>query len=346
MAITSEQKIDFLWKKLGYGVTKTDITTAKSATNESIASPLIIRGDKIWVESDQIPSVIPTASSLYVQVHNDTLSTTVEAQMDVTSEPLRTWKTNQSDWISAEFGSTYQIKVYVDSPAAGDPQTTGIRLYPDGTGNDEWFFDYSSGVLNFIGDSLPSSLINGKVIYISGARYVGNTGLSNFTSSSSSVTAAEYPASQEFTGDNNTVDYILTHEPSSQHAIDVYVNDVLQRPDQQYTLLGNTLHFQITPPTGTDIYVTYRAPFSTSTNYPNQSIENRHLNLTYDSDQYSGDGSQLVYDINPGHTENSVLVIVNGIIIPPNQYTISGTVLQLTASPTTGAIVDIRYMPV
>ena len=345
MAISDSQKLDYLWKKLGYGVTKTDVTTAKSASNESIASPLLLRGDNIWVESENIPAVMPSTSSEYVQVHSDTLSTTVETQMDVTAEPLRTWKTSLQDWIPAEFGATYQVKIYVDSPGAGDPQTTGTRLYPDGTGSDEWFFDYASGVLNFIGDSLPTPVVNGKVIYVVGARYVGNTGLSNFTTGGS-VSAGTYPASQEFVGDGSTVNYQLTHAPSSVHAIDVYVYDVLQRPNSNYTVTGTTLQFIDVPDVDADIFVTYRAPFSTSTNYPEQSIENRHLNLQYDSDQYDGDGSQTVFDINPGHNESSVLVIVDGSILPPNQYSVNGTVLTLNTSPSVNAIVDIRYMPV
>jgi hypothetical protein len=42
MAISDTQKVDYLWKKLGYGATKTDTNTNKKAPNEAIASPLII----------------------------------------------------------------------------------------------------------------------------------------------------------------------------------------------------------------------------------------------------------------------------------------------------------------
>lgn len=345
MAISDSQKLDFLWKKLGYGVAKTDIVTAKSASNESIASPLLLRGDTIWTNADSIPSVLPTTSSEYVQVHNDTLSTTVETTMDVTAQPLRSWKSSLNNWIPAEFGATYQVKVYVDNPGAGDPQTTGVRLYPDGTGNDEWFFDYSSGVLNFIGESLPSSVIDGKVIYISGARYVGNTGLAGF-STGGSVSAGTFPDSEAFVGNGSTQTFTINYEPSSIHALDVYVYDVLQRPNENYSLVGKNITFTDIPPTGADIYITYRAPFSTTTDYPVNSIENRHLNLSYSSDQYTGDGSQIVYDINPGHNAHSVLVIVNGSILPPTQYSVNGTVLTLNTSPSQDSIVDIRYMPV
>ena len=44
MAIQDTQKVDYLWKKLGYGRSKTDVNSVKAATNESIASPLLVLG--------------------------------------------------------------------------------------------------------------------------------------------------------------------------------------------------------------------------------------------------------------------------------------------------------------
>ena len=41
MAITDAKKVDYLWKKIGYGATKTDTNAAKKAPNEAIASPLL-----------------------------------------------------------------------------------------------------------------------------------------------------------------------------------------------------------------------------------------------------------------------------------------------------------------
>ena len=345
MAISDSKKLDFLWKKLGYGVAKTDDTNKKSASNESISSPLIIRGDRVWVDSDQIPAVLPSVSDALVEVYNDFLSSTVECQPDNTSTPLRTWKTNLGDWIPPEFGPTYTVKVYVATPANGSP-TTGTRLYPDGTGSDEWFFDYAAGVLHFIGDSLPASVIAGKSIYITGARYIGRTGLGDVGNGSGVLEPAVYPEAQAFTADGTTSAYQLTYTPASNDMIDVYVDDVLQRPGEAFTINGDNLQFLTLPSAGTDVYIKFRAGFVSAVDLPPKTIENHHLDLTYSSDQYSGDGSQTTYGINPGHTVHSVLVIVNGLIIPPQQYTVNGTILTLNTSPTAGAIVDIRYMPV
>jgi hypothetical protein len=178
MAINESQKVDWLWKKLGYGVAKTDINGVKAATNESIASPLLIRGDNIWQDASQIPATKPSSSSTIVELYDDSGNgtATIEASADATATPNRTWKTNLTDWIPAEFGSTYLVKVYMDNISAAAPQTTGTQLFAAGSGNnDEWYFDYQSGVLNFIGDNLPSG-ISGKIIYVVGARFVGNKG--------------------------------------------------------------------------------------------------------------------------------------------------------------------------
>jgi hypothetical protein len=175
MAINDNQKLDYLWKKLGYGVSKTDINSVKNATNESIPSPLLLRGDKLWAEASLIPAVIPTSDTTQVQLE------TSETTADATASANRTWKTNTTDWIPPEFGSTYQVKVYLDNSGAANPASTGTQLFAAGSGNnDEWFFDYQSGVLNFIGDNLPSG-ISGKIVYIVGARYIGNFGISGTT---------------------------------------------------------------------------------------------------------------------------------------------------------------------
>lgn len=172
MAIADNQKVDYLWKKLGYGATKTDTNDRKKAPNEAIVSPLLLRGDKIWSKAGDIPTVIPTTDTTIITVYLG--SDSVETTEDGTATNNRTWKTGLGDWIPPEFGSTYQVKVYIDNPSASDPTSTGTQVFATGSGNnDEWFFDYQSGVLHFISDNLPSSLSESKTIYISGARYVG-----------------------------------------------------------------------------------------------------------------------------------------------------------------------------
>lgn len=182
MAISDTQKVDYLWKKLGYGVAKTDTIEFKRAFNESISSPLLMRGDLVWQRANDIPSVIPEADTDVIEIYNDSGNyNTVECVEDVTSTDNRTWKTNLTDWIPPEFGSTYLVKIYADDTEWPTPQTTGTQLIGAGSGNDdEWFFDYQAGILHFIGTNLPTAIASnttGKSIYVSGARYIGPKGV-------------------------------------------------------------------------------------------------------------------------------------------------------------------------
>ena len=97
MAITDNQKIDYLFKKIGYGATKTDTNANKLAPNEAIPSPLLIRGDRVWQQSGSIPSVRPSSTSSIVQVY--TGANVVETTEDNTATANRTWKTGLTGWI-------------------------------------------------------------------------------------------------------------------------------------------------------------------------------------------------------------------------------------------------------
>ena len=176
MAISETQKVDYLWKKLAYGLSKTDTNANKRATNESIASPLLLRGSNVWAQSDLIPGVMPGSSSGVVTVYPT--GSPDETTADTSATLNRTWKTGLIDWISPEFGSTYLVKVYIHTAGdAGNAAASGTQVFGAGSGNnDEWFFDYQSGILHFIGTNLPAG-ISGKSIYVSGARYTGIKGV-------------------------------------------------------------------------------------------------------------------------------------------------------------------------
>lgn len=95
-----------------------------------------------------------------------------------------------------------------------------------------------------------------------------------------------------------------------------------------------------------DIYVKYRYSFANITAFPNNCIENKHLNLIYTSTQYTGDNTTTDYLVPLGHTIHSVLVIVNGSVLAPTEYSVSGTTLTITSAPATSAVVDFRYLPI
>ena len=179
MAISEAQKVDFLWKKLGYGVSKTDTNANKKATNEAIASPLLLRGNNVWSQADLIPGTMPASSAGVVTVYPTTSPD--ETTADASASTNRTWKTGLTDWIPPEIGSTYLVKVYIHTAGdAANAAGSGTQVFGAGSGNnDEWFFDYQSGTLHFIGTNLPNGVnFSGKSVYVSGARYTGIKGVS------------------------------------------------------------------------------------------------------------------------------------------------------------------------
>jgi len=215
-SFNESQQIDYLWKKLGYGVAKTAGTTgagAKQAYNESIASPLLYRGDLIWTQSSSIPASPPSNTTDIIQVYKDGggggYSPTVECSEDLTSPDNQTWQTNLTNWVPTQFGDNYLIQVYAANVGVTNPQTSGTKLFQSGSGNDDtWFFDYQAGVLNFNGANIPSVItggVTGKSIYIVGYRYVGVVGLSGGAATGTSISNGSSNVNVVSSGGNVTV---------------------------------------------------------------------------------------------------------------------------------------------
>ncbi len=180
MTVSISQKVDLLYKQ-AFGVTKTDTEVNKSPSNESIPSPLLMRGDTVWNESNQIPAVAAAVSGI---VEAYTSGDAVECTADNTTVPVGgvypTWKTNLTNWIPSQFGATYTVGVWVDSPGVANPTLTGTQIFAAGSSSTgEYYFNYVSGVLNFIGETIPAALTSSKVLYIVGYRYIGTTGVQN-----------------------------------------------------------------------------------------------------------------------------------------------------------------------
>ena len=119
---------------------------------------------------------------------------------------------------------------------------------------------------------------------------------------------------------------------------------------------GTTLTFTGPPDNLSDIFVRFVGlphPVATvadsaisTVKLQDQSVTNAKLNLTYTSNQYTGDGSTVDYTIAAGHTADSLLLILDGSILPPSDYSVSGTTLTFTSPPLLNQSIDIRYMPV
>ena len=90
MAIT-DPKGRLSFKKVGYGVTKTDTNANKLVSNESIPITFLLRGDKVWAEAGDIPTK-PIADTDVVKLYS-----AVECTEDITATGNRTWKTDVTD---------------------------------------------------------------------------------------------------------------------------------------------------------------------------------------------------------------------------------------------------------
>ena len=186
MTVADSQKVDLLYKKL-FGVAKTDLPGNKGASNESIASPAFLRADQLWLQASSIPGTAADTAGIVLGYQS---TSKIQCVSDTTSTPVSsiypTWKTNLTDWIPPEFGSSYFIRVYYGNSGLSDPASTGgTQIFDAGSGGTgEWFFDYKSGVLNFIGGTNPTGMSSSHVLYIYGYRYIGPIGTSTLYSNS------------------------------------------------------------------------------------------------------------------------------------------------------------------
>ena len=75
MALTTEQKVDLLLKKIGYTKTKTGSVfgtgsvsgTGKQPFGEAIPSPLVVANSSLWNEADSIPATPPASDTNQVK---------------------------------------------------------------------------------------------------------------------------------------------------------------------------------------------------------------------------------------------------------------------------------------
>ena len=332
MAITDSQKVDYLWKKLGYGATKTDTNANKFAPNEAIASPLLLRGDKVWQQASSIATVLPGSNTAPVTVY--TTSLPYETTEDITATANRTWKTGLTDWIPPEVGSTYQAKVYIHtSNDAGNAASSGTQVFATGSGNnDEWFFDYQSGVLHFIGTNLPNGVsFTGKSVYISGGRYTGVFGVGSAGGEDANL--------GNLTISNVTISSSTAADPIILDAEDGIVK--IAGTTGFVIPLGNTAQRPGTPESGTLRYNSSTEELEIYDGSSWNGLSDSTASIT--SEVFSGNGVANVFTLSSSATTNTVFVSINGTLQQPTTtYTVSGTTLTFAEAPATGDTVEVR----
>jgi len=328
MAVTDAQKVDYLWKKVGFGVAKTDTSAIKSASNEANASPLLIRGDTLWVNSDLIPATAPSANTAIVRVYSGT--TAIQMVNDATSSTNRTWVTNLPDWISSEFGSTYQPRLWAAPAATANAAAVGTRLFPDGSGNaDAWFFDPQAGLINFDDTNVPTA-VAGNVVFIEGYRYIGLKGVSNisFTTNTGNITFNNTTISTDITNGNIYLAPTGTGmvQINGTNAFSMPIGTTAQQPN--YVPAGS---FRYNSDLTSPEFFNGSTWVSVTTSVVSQSI--------------TPNGSTNAFVLTSSTTTSGVIVSLNGVIqSPTTAYGVSGNVITFTETPLTTDIIDVRFI--
>jgi hypothetical protein len=334
MAVSIAQYVDLLFKKL-QGVAKTANSTVKGASNESIASPAFLRGDIVWMQSNQITS---SAHAIANIANARTGANSVQCTADNTVPPIGgiapTWLTNVTYWVPQEFGSTWLPKVFVGPPSAANIESTGTQIFASGIGGvGEYYFDTQAGVLNFIGETIPSVLTSGNVVYVSGYQYVGALGVNNQPVGNIGNLVI---ANTTITTDGTVGNITIRPTGSGVVIIDtttglvVPVGNSTQRPSPaaQGTVRFNTTLNKMEVYTGTEWDQTVGG-------VTNQTIGN-------------ADGVTTTFTLNKSTTAAGALIMLNGVVQnPTSAYTVSpspGTTLIFNEAPATGDIIDVRFL--
>ena len=334
MAITDNQKLDYLFKKIGYGATKTDTNANKLAPNEAIPSPLLIRGDRVWQESGSIPSVRPSSSSSPVTLY--TGSDVIECTEDTTATQNRTWKTGLTDWIPPQFGATYIVSIYIHTSGdAANAATFSNKVFVTGSGNnDEWFFDYESGVLNFIGTNLPDGKsFTGKSVYVEGARYTGTFGVG---AGSGGGQLGDLQVTNTTIGTVTGGDNIIL-QTTSGGIIDMDTSTALVLPT------GTNGERPGTPEEG---MIRYNEDIDKVEVYDGTDwVQVGSSAGAISTESFTGDGSTTAFTLNSAADSATVMVTLNGVVQEPTQaYSVSGTTLTFTQAPVSSDRIEVRKL--
>ena len=125
---TQKQKLDYLFKKIGFSAAKTGVAidetdtdfnsdTKKDGSNESIPSPLVVPASSIWADSGSIPASPPGSDSAYVEGYRTANAYRMTYDNTVSNERAfiaRSTAGSQSasiegDWIDTQFGADYIV---------------------------------------------------------------------------------------------------------------------------------------------------------------------------------------------------------------------------------------------
>ena len=333
MAVSIAQYVDLLFKKL-QGVAKTANSSVKSASNESIASPAFLRGDIVWVESNQIGNTAQAIAGISTAYRN---GSAVECVADTTVPPIGgirpTWLSNKTYWIPQEFGATWLPKVFVGPSGAANIESTGTQIFSAGIGGvGEYYFDTQAGVLNFIGETIPTVLTAGNVVYVAGYQYsglLGTTTLPSNTTIGNLIIANTTITTNQANGN-------ITLEPTGNGIAVIDTTTGLVLPT------GNTIQRPTSPDQGTIRFNTGSTDVEVWDGTQWTGIGGASAAIT---NQYiTGDGSNTVFTLDQDTSAAAIIVSTNGVVQFPNvAYTVTGNLITFAEAPTATDVIDVRF---
>ena len=312
-------------------LTDVDITTAAPTNNQVLvwdnANSKFIPGDAAADFTDLTGQIAAS------QIPNSIITSAMLDPANVFSQEFTANGSTTAFTLSTDPGSKNAIQVFIDGvpQRASNYTVVGTTLTLGGTPvNGQLIEVRGYGIGIAVGTVADDSITGPK--------------LQDGTITADKISSAAY-ASETFTGNNSTTAFTLSTAPGAAQSLLVMVENVIQEPIENYTTSGTTLTFTGTPALNARIYVRYLGlPLANA--LIDNSVTNATLNLTYTSNQYTGDNTTTAYTIASGHTINSVLVVLDGLILPPADYSVSGTTLTFASAPLTSQSIDIRYMPV
>ena len=132
------------------------------------------------------------------------------------------------------------------------------------------------------------------------------------------------------TGDNSDTTLALGVTPTSENAVQVYIDGTYQNKDT-YSISGQTLTFSTAPPTGTAVEAITHTITDISAAASNILV-----------DEFTGDGSDTTFTLSAAPTnENNTQVFVGGVYQEKATYSISNAVLTFTAAPANGVSIEV-----
>ena len=337
MVISDSQKVDLLFKKVGYGIAKTDTSTNKSPANEANASPMVSPGTTIYQQDYAISNVttLPTSNSSVITVYRDSLTSTVQCTKLPTTSANVSWSTGLTDWIPVQYGTGYQVKLYAGPAGSSTPQNY-TNLPADGSGNnDSWYFDYQSGIVNFADTNVPTAASSGgNVVYAVGARYTGLKGITSFA--------------------NLSVQTLSVSGNITANVIGNVTGNIFADSISPYTLTSTmfTGTAGIVLPTGTTGnrpagstagQLRFNTDLSTIEFYTGSGWMPVTNSIT--DQQITPDGVSLSFTLNQASTSAGALVSINGTVQTPGvAYSVSGTTITFAETPQVSDIIDVRFI--